>query len=316
MTEGLVLTMDGSTHVTTTALLALTKTPVSAGSGCGTAGGRQVLAQRTHVDSRGQARVLLRLVDDMLHEIGAAPAGIAAIIAGIGPGTFTGVRIAVATARALALALAVPVVGVSTLSALAAEAASRADQGDQVETPDLIVPVVDARRGQVFFGVYHAAGIASAKPADLAGRRFYVRSEPFAVCDREALVAHLAALGGEAAGNPRTLIVGEVGGLAETGLELGAGAGADLTVLPLEVRAERLLAGQGRLGEPGELEGYRLAPWIEGVLSRRSGGGQQTGRAGEPGSPEAVKPIYVRAPDADIHITKMRDPWAGAASGR
>ena len=311
MTEGLVLTMDGSTHLTTTALLAATKAPVPAGSGRGTADGRQVLAQRTHVDSRGQARVLLRLVDDMLHEIGAAPAGIAAIIAGIGPGTFTGVRIAVATARALALALAVPVVGVSTLSALAAEAASRADQGDQSEPPDLIIPVVDARRGQVFYGVYHAA-LAAAKPADVAGRRFYVRSEPFAVCDREALVAHLAALGGEAAGNPRTLIVGEVGGLAETGLELGAGA----ALLPLEVRAEHLLAGQGRLGEPGELEGYRLAPWIEGVLSRRSGGGQQTGRAGEPGSPEAVKPIYVRAPDADIHITKMRDPWAGAASGR
>ena len=38
--------------------------------------------------------------------------------------------------------------------------------------------------------------------------------------------------------------------------------------------------------------------------------------AGEPGSPEGVKPIYVRSPDADIHITKMRDPWAETTEGR
>ena len=31
--------------------------------------------------------------------------------------------------------------------------------------------------------------------------------------------------------------------------------------------------------------------------------------AGDPGTPEAVRPIYVRAPDADLHITKMKDPW-------
>jgi hypothetical protein len=42
---------------------------------------------------------------------------------------------------------------------------------------------------------------------------------------------------------------------------------------------------------------------------------ESAAKAGEPGSPEAVKPIYVRSPDADIHITKMRDPWAETAPG-
>jgi tRNA threonylcarbamoyl adenosine modification protein YeaZ len=312
MTDRLVLVMDGSTHVTTTALLAAADAPGRAGSGCGADDGWQVLAQRTDVDSRGQARVVLRLVDDMLHEIGAVPAGIAAIVAGVGPGTFTGVRIAVATARALALALAVPVTGVSTLSALAAEAASRADQGAPEERPDLIVPVVDARRGQAFYGVYRASGIAGAGTVIPAERPFYARSEPFAVCDREALGVRVAALAGEATGESRALIVGEVGGIPRAGPELGEG----LAVLALEVSARRLLVGQGRLRGPGELEGSYFAPWIEGVLSRRSAGARDTWRAGEPGSPESVKPIYVRSPDADIHITKMRDPWAGAAPGR
>jgi tRNA threonylcarbamoyladenosine biosynthesis protein TsaB len=301
MTDGLVLAMDGSTPASTTALLMAANAPVPAWTGRGAAAGWQVLTRRTDIDSRGQARLLLRLVDDMLHELGGEPADIAAIVAGIGPGTFTGVRIAVATARALALALAVPVIGVSTLSALAADAASRIDQGDRGEPPDLIVPVVDARRGQVFYGVYRAAG-----------REFYVRSEPFAVCDRDALAARVAALGGESAGERRVLIVGEIGGLPGNGPELAAG----VTLLPLEVSAERLLAGQGRLGEPGPVEGSRLAPWIGGALSRRSAGARETWRTGEPGSPEAVKPIYVRSPDADIHITKMRDPWAGAVPDR
>jgi hypothetical protein len=42
----------------------------------------------------------------------------------------------------------------------------------------------------------------------------------------------------------------------------------------------------------------------------------RAGRLGDAGTPEAVTPIYVRSPDADIHITKMKDPWAATSSGR
>jgi hypothetical protein len=65
-------------------------------------------------------------------------------------------------------------------------------------------------------------------------------------------------------------------------------------------RADTLVLGQHLLVEPGESpEGNRLQPWLAEVLLE-----------GGPAVPEAVKPIYVRSPDADIHITKMRDPWA------
>ncbi len=299
MSRGLVLAMDGSTSASTTALLAAAGAPHPA-PGDERARGWQVLAHRTDIDSRGQARVLLRLVDDMLHETGRTPADIAAIVAGIGPGTFTGVRIAVATARALALALAIPVIGISTLSALAAEAASQLDHGDQEDRADLIVPVVDARRGQVFYGLYHAEGSA------------YARSEPFAACDRDSLAAQLAAVSGTSQGESRALVVGDVGGLSVG----GAGVSPAIALLAQEVRAERLLAGQSRLGEPGEVGGARLGPWIEAVLSGRSAAGREICGIGEPGSPEAVKPIYVRSPDADIHITKMRDPWAAPVPDR
>jgi tRNA threonylcarbamoyladenosine biosynthesis protein TsaB len=308
---GLVLALDGSTRASTAALL--TRPPEW-----------RVLAHRADTDAHGQARVLLRLVDDMLHQTGRGPADIAAIVVGIGPGTFTGVRIAVATARALALALPSPVVGVGTLSALAAEAAWRAagaarlaaGHGSAGQTgaaqghfhaPDLIVPVVDARRGQVFYGVY--------RPSGEAAERRYAREEAFAVCDRGELVARVEQAVGQVAERGRVLIVGEVEGLSASDGLFGA-PGLDLDILPVEVRAERLVAGQGALvGTGGAAEGAWLGPWMQGVVGRHPAE-RATFCAGELGSPEAVRPIYVRSPDADLHITKMRDPWAEPASGR
>jgi tRNA threonylcarbamoyladenosine biosynthesis protein TsaB len=308
---GLVLALDGSTRASTAALL--TRPPEW-----------RVLARRADTDAHGQARVLLRLVDDMLHQIGRGPADIAAIVVGIGPGTFTGVRIAVATARALALALPSPVVGVGTLSALAAEAAWRAAGAARLaaghgsaaqaavqgrsHAPDLIVPVVDARRGQVFYGVYRASGVAA--------ERRYAREEAFAVCDRGELVAGVEQAVGEVGERRRVLIVGEVEGLSGSDGPFSA-PGLDLDILAVEVRAERLVAGQRALvGTAGAAEGAWLGPWLQGVVGGHPADRRATFCAGELGSPEAVRPIYVRSPDADLHITKMRDPWAEPASGR
>lgn len=92
----------------------------------------EVLGERA-----SRAVTLLEDVDALLRQAGAHTGDLDALAVGIGPGSFTGVRIGLATARGLALGLEIPVAGVSTLAALAAGA------------PDAI-PVIDARRGEVF----------------------------------------------------------------------------------------------------------------------------------------------------------------------
>ena len=112
----LILAFDTATDVATSAL-------VSDG---------EVLGER-----RSRAVTVLEDIDALLRQAGAHTRELEGIAVGIGPGSFTGVRIGLATARGLALALGVPVAGVSTLDALAAGALGA-------------LPVVDARRGEVF----------------------------------------------------------------------------------------------------------------------------------------------------------------------
>jgi tRNA threonylcarbamoyladenosine biosynthesis protein TsaB len=75
---------------------------------------------------------------------------ISVIAVDVGPGLFTGLRVGIATAKAMASALRVPMIGLSSLDLLA----------HQVRySPRLIVPVVDAKRGEVFSAAYrHVPG--------------------------------------------------------------------------------------------------------------------------------------------------------------
>jgi tRNA threonylcarbamoyladenosine biosynthesis protein TsaB len=91
-----------------------------------------VLAERA-----SRAVRVLADADELLEQAGVEPRELTALVAGTGPGSFTGVRIGLAAARALAFALELPLAGVSTLDALAAGAPGA-------------VPVVDAGRREVF----------------------------------------------------------------------------------------------------------------------------------------------------------------------
>ena len=124
----LVLAFDTATDVATSALLA----------------DGEVLGERSSV-----AATLLEDVDALFRQASARPSELDALVVGTGPGSFTSTRIGLAVARGLALALDVEGAGVSTLDALAAGA-------------DGALPVIDARRGEVF-----VPGPAALPPGDL-----------------------------------------------------------------------------------------------------------------------------------------------------
>jgi tRNA threonylcarbamoyladenosine biosynthesis protein TsaB len=84
-----------------------------------------------------RAQTLLEDVDALLRQAGAHPSDLDRLAVGLGPGSFTGVRIGLAVARGLALSLDLPGSGVSTLAAIAAGAPGA-------------LPVVDAKRREVF----------------------------------------------------------------------------------------------------------------------------------------------------------------------
>ena len=104
---------------------------------------------------------ILADLDALLGDAGREQADVEALVVGTGPGTYTGLRMGLVTARALAFALRIPVAGVSTLAALAAGA-------------DGAVPVVDARRGEVFALIAGEPRVLAADELAVAAGKTYV----------------------------------------------------------------------------------------------------------------------------------------------
>ena len=154
----LILALDASTPVTTVALAR--------------ENGREILAEIS-VTARGASETLLPAIHAALDLAGEDLGSVARVLAGMGPGTFTGIRIAAATARALSSGTGIPLSKNSTLYALAAPALAFSQD---------VLAVLDARRGQVFVRRYSEAGPATdiycLRPEELS-----VEGEPFVVGD-------------------------------------------------------------------------------------------------------------------------------------
>jgi tRNA threonylcarbamoyladenosine biosynthesis protein TsaB len=160
------------------------------------------------------AQEVLVLCQELVERAGISTSEIDAVVGGIGPGSFTGVRIGLASARGIALALGVPAAGASTLDAL------RAGAGDDA------IGCIDARRGEVFAESAELPG-AARSPAELAelGRPGQLVVGDGAVRYRELFAAAGLVVPGDE--DPRHLPAARL---------LAAGAAADGLSLPLEPR--------------------------------------------------------------------------------
>lgn len=140
-------------------------------------------AEYTVTDKKTHSQTLLPMLDEVKRILELNPAEIDAIAISAGPGSFTGLRIGAATAKGLGLALGKPLVAVSTLEALAFNLA---------DSELLLCPVMDARRNQLYNGLYR--GTRTEKFEFKAGGCLTEVVAPRAVA-AEALIEELNARG-------------------------------------------------------------------------------------------------------------------------
>jgi len=127
----LILGLDTTTSVTTVALIR----------------DAEVVSERSHVDARRHAEVLVPTIKLVLNDSGLSLSDLTTIAVGVGPGAFTGLRVGVVTASALGDALGIPVHGIMTLDAIA--------YASGLDHPFAVV--TDARRKEVFWASYSNA---------------------------------------------------------------------------------------------------------------------------------------------------------------
>ncbi|WP_101783582.1 tRNA (adenosine(37)-N6)-threonylcarbamoyltransferase complex dimerization subunit type 1 TsaB [Nonomuraea indica] len=124
--------------------------------------GARVVAESTTVDARRHGELLAPAVETVLSEAGVSLRDVTAIVAGSGPGPYTGLRVGLMTAQALATTLGVPAYGICTLDAVA--------YGSGLTGP--FIAATDARRKEVFWARYadartRADGPFVDRPADV-----------------------------------------------------------------------------------------------------------------------------------------------------
>jgi tRNA threonylcarbamoyl adenosine modification protein YeaZ len=130
----------------------------------------EVLAERAVPSGTQHAELLTPAIRGVLADAGLAMADLGALVVGLGPGPFTGLRVGVVTAAALGDALGRPVVGVCSLDAIGSGART---------------VVTDARRKEVYWATYAADGSRTdgpgvVRPAELAADGSYVGDPAFA----------------------------------------------------------------------------------------------------------------------------------------
>ncbi|MEH0846301.1 tRNA (adenosine(37)-N6)-threonylcarbamoyltransferase complex dimerization subunit type 1 TsaB [Micromonospora sp. CPCC 205711] len=138
----LVLVVDSSTPAVTAALVAVS------------ADGVTLRAHRCTVDARAHGELLAPQVDAVLADAEARPRDLAAIVAGLGPGPFTGLRVGLVTAATMGQVLGIPTYGVCSLDGI----------GHPAAAGEPVLAASDARRRELYWAIYDGAGQRIAGP--------------------------------------------------------------------------------------------------------------------------------------------------------
>lgn len=107
-----------------------------------------ILSESQFVERR-HSSVLVPKIQAMLQKAGIAINRIDGFIVGLGPGSFTGLRIGVSTVKGFGLALGKPCVGIASIDAIAM---------NNTLACDMVIPIIDAKRGQVYACIYKREG--------------------------------------------------------------------------------------------------------------------------------------------------------------
>ena len=113
-----------------------------------------VVEERVCTEARQQASLTAPLVKEVLDAQGLTVKDCDAICVSSGPGSYTGLRVGVSTAKGLAFGAGKPLIAVGTLDILAQSAIPSEVEG----SPSFIIPMIDARRMEVYTAVYSSAG--------------------------------------------------------------------------------------------------------------------------------------------------------------
>lgn len=114
--------------------------------------GEHLLRESNETVDRSHSNKLIPAIHDLISSQGISMQDIDGIAVGRGPGSYTGVRIGVTAAKTLAWSLRIPLIAVSSLEALAYGALNKKIDHDK----QWIIPIMDARRSQVYTGLYAA----------------------------------------------------------------------------------------------------------------------------------------------------------------
>jgi tRNA threonylcarbamoyladenosine biosynthesis protein TsaB len=195
--------------------------------------GGTVIAHRLSPMPKGHAEALVPMIEEVQAEVGFAFEDLDAFAVTVGPGTFTGLRVGMATARGLAVAADKPLIGVTTLEAIAWPARAEANEGT------VIAAAFDARRGEIYLQCFAQNGSAVTEPG---------------LISLDDIAAHLP--------DGKLLCVGTGAGLLCEHLEKSRRACALSNVSPLPDARVVAEIASARNPEPGKLPGplYLRAP--------------------------------------------------------